>query len=88
MVSCRQAMQRMAGADFRKGREEAVAVATILAAFAKAERSTLLGFPLREPATLPADAQAAEVRGSRLSDLSQPATSDGHHLLHGPAIRS
>lgn len=51
----------MAGADFRKGREEAVAVTSILGAFAKAERASLLGFPLREPATLSADAQADEV---------------------------
>lgn len=51
----------MAGADFRKGRDEALAVTTILAAFAKAERTSLLGFPLREPATLPADAQADQV---------------------------
>ena len=60
-----QAVKRLAATDFRKDREEAVAAATILAVFAKAERASLLGFPQREPATLPADAQSAEVSGSR-----------------------
>jgi hypothetical protein len=63
---CQQAIQSMASADFRKGRDDAVAVTTILGALAKAERATLLGFPLREPAMLSAGAQADEVCRSRL----------------------
>jgi hypothetical protein len=55
----------MVSVDFRKGRDEAVAVTTILGALAKAERATLLAHPLREPAMLSADAGAAEVHASR-----------------------
>ena len=54
-------VRRLAAADFRREREEAVAAVTILGAFAKAERSSFLGFMLREPATLDAEAQTAEV---------------------------
>lgn len=59
-----QAVRRLASADFRKEREEAVTAVTILASFAKAERASLLGFPLKEPAQLPADAQCAEVKAA------------------------
>lgn len=56
----------MVSVDFRKGRDEAVAVTTILGALAKAERATLLAYPLREPAMLSADAGAAEVCATRV----------------------